>query len=83
MYQTKLVDKTNYIELKNKIQSRYTQNKYTLYVKDMRTNIQTRKMLRHKALTKNNEGINVNEIDRTIYVLMNNRKNTDYAVKII
>ena len=83
MYQTKLVDKTNYIELKNKIQRRYTQNKYTLYVKDMRTNIQTRKMLRHKALTKNNEGINVNEIDRTIYVLMNNRKNTDYAVKII
>ena len=49
----------------------------------MRTNIQTRKMLRHKALTKNNEGINVNEIDRTIYVLMNNRKNTDYAVKMI
>ena len=48
----------------------------------MRTNIQTRKMLRHKALTKNNQGINKNEIDKTIYVLMNDRKNTDYAIKI-
>ena len=48
----------------------------------MRTNIQTRKMLRHNVLTKDNGGINKNEIDKTIYVLMNNRKNTDYAVKI-
>ena len=48
----------------------------------MRTNVQTRKMLRHNVLTKDNGGINKNEIDKTIYVLMNNRKNTDYAVKI-
>ena len=48
----------------------------------MGTNIQTRKMLRHNVLTKDNGGINKNEIDKTIYVLMNNRKNTDYAVKI-
>ena len=48
----------------------------------MHTNVQTRKMLRHNVLTKDNGGINKNEIDKTIYVLMNNRKNTDYAVKI-